>query len=417
MSVARQTVERSIALRRELHSHPEVGLRLPGTVALVEAALAPLGLDYFRGERSDSFAAVMRAPLPSDGGRRAVLIRADADALPIREQTGLAYASSIEAMHACGHDLHTAALVGTALELAARRDELRGDVVLLFQTGEEACDGAAILIEDGVLDAPTVDYQAALALHVRSNILPSGVFASRPGAVTGSGTSIRVEFRGLGGHGAAPHETRDPIPALVGALTAIPTALSRGISAFDPVVFTPGYVHAGNRRNIIPDTAVFDATLRTVDDRVRDRAIAIIRRVVAGVAESVGVDVEVSVKLGYPSVVTAENEHRIVAELVEDLFGPASFSAMAHADMMTEDFARVAQRIPAAFLFLGACPPEADPFAAASNHSSGAVFDDSVLARAIEFETEWAIRRLASSAPPTDRDEPGGREREDGRHG
>lgn len=383
------SIERAVALRHALHADPEVGLHLPRTVTRVKEALEPLsGVELFETGNASSFAVVIRG-----GAGPAVLLRADMDALPVAEATGLAWASRNGAMHACGHDLHTAVLVGAAHALHARRHALAGDAVLVFQSGEESLDGARRLIEDGLLDAPGVDYAAGLALHVVSD-QPSGSWRTRTGAVTGYGTSIRAVFRGSGGHGATPHLARDPIPALVAALGEIPVALSRATDPHDAVIFTPGSVHAGSRRNIIPDTAEFDATLRTFDRGVRAEAVRLIERVADGCASAHGVDVELSIVEGYPAVRVDPAEHAFATTVLADL--GVSVTQAPHPAAMTEDFSRFGDHMPLWFAFLGARPE--GPGTVWPNHSSRAVFDDGVIAGAVVFETEWAIRRLALAA-------------------
>ncbi|MFI8632661.1 M20 family metallopeptidase [Microbacterium sp. NPDC077663] len=381
----------AVALRRDLHADPEIGLRLPRTVRRVRTALAPLRLEILDSRETSSFIAVIRGATTSEGARRAVLLRADMDALPVVEASGEAFASATEAMHACGHDLHTAALVGAAHALAARRADLAGDVALLFQAGEEALDGARLLVEEGLLDLVGAEWVAGFALHVLSD-RPRGEIRSRAGAVTGSGTSVHAVFRGVGGHGATPHLAVDPIPALVGALGHIPVALSRGIDAHEAVVFTPGYVHAGTRRNVIPESAEFDATLRTFDPTVRERAVAIIERVCEGLAAAHGAAVDIAITQGYPSVIVDAAEHRFASAVAADVFGADLVGDAPRPAAMTEDFSRIAALMPSWFAFLGARPDGvADP---AANHAATARFDDAVLGDAIELETRWAIERL-----------------------
>ncbi|GAB2467893.1 hippurate hydrolase [Conyzicola lurida] len=389
----------AVAFRRELHSAPEVGLDLPRTRRRVLEALYGLGLEITEGRDSSSIVAVLRGG--TNSGRRSVLLRADMDALPVEERSALPWASRNGAMHACGHDLHTAMLIGAAHALAARRSELGGDVVFAFQAGEEALNGARIMIAEGALDAAGPLPIAALGLHVRADALPGGVFGFRDGVVTGTGTSVRADFFGRGGHGSAPHTAVDPIPALLEGLTAVQVALAREIDAFDSVVFTPGSVHAGTRRNVIPDAAHFEATLRTFDESVRQDAVRIIGRVLAGVAAAHNTRVEVLIEDGYPSVVNDTSETTFASGILTRLFGSESHERMPHAEAMTEDFSRFAQRIPAFFAFLGACPPKVDWRTAPSNHSSEAVFDDAVLSRGIAFETEWAVARLADQTEAT----------------
>lgn len=388
------TVAIARELRRELHRDPEVGLELPRTQRRVLEALAPLNLPTILGTRSSSIVVVVRGTAAGRGARPAVLLRADMDGLPLSESTGLPSASTNGAMHACGHDLHTAMLVGTALELVSRPDRLSGDVVLAFEAGEEGMNGARAMLSDGALEAAGEIPVAAFGLHVRSNALPPGVFGTRSGALTATGTTVRIDLIGRGGHGSSPHEAVDPVPALADVLTMTQVALARSVDAFRPVVFSPGVVRAGSRRNVVPESAMIDATLRTFDPETRDGALAVIERVVAGAAQAHGVQATLSVTPGYPSVVVDDSEHRFAVALVEELFGSEAHLVMPHPVAMTEDFSRIAEVIPSFFAFLGAAPVGTTWRGADANHSSGAVFDDAVIDRGIALQTAWARRRL-----------------------
>jgi len=197
-------------LRHALHREPEVGLDLPGTQQRVLGALSDLPLEITTGSTLTSVTGVLRGGRPGP----AVLLRGDMDALQIEEKTGVPYRSRTDdAMHACGHDLHTAMLVGAAHLLAQARDELAGSVVFMFQPGEEACDGAGHMIAEGVLDAAGARPVAAYALHVMSSGWPHGTFATRPGPMLAASDALGVTVRGAGGHGAAPHLARDPVMA------------------------------------------------------------------------------------------------------------------------------------------------------------------------------------------------------------
>lgn len=386
-----------VTLRRDLHRMPEVGLLLPRTQERVLEELDGLDLEVTTGTNASSIVAVLRGEAPGLAqSRPSVLVRGDMDALPIEERTGLDFASTNGAMHACGHDLHTAMLVGAAESLASRRSELAGDVIFMFQPGEEGVNGARVMIEEGVLDASGSRPISSLALHVRSDELGHGVFGYREGAVTGEGTVVRVVFEGRGGHGSSPHSTVDPVPALLASIPAIQVAFSREIDAFSPVVFTPGVVQAGTARNVVPDQALFEATMRTFDPDTKRAASAIIRRVAEGVASAHRVTVTVDIRDGYPSVNNLPDDTQFAANVLDRLQEPSSI--MPRPEAMTEDFSRIAQQAPGFFAFLGACPPGVDPRTAPSNHSSLAVFDDAVMASGIRFETEWAIARLTAAA-------------------
>ncbi len=257
-------------LRRAIHAEPEVGLDLPLTQRKILTALDGLPLEVSTGSALSSVTAVLRGTQHSGGP--VVLLRGDMDALPVTERTGLDYASKIDgAMHACGHDLHTAMLAGAARLLSARRDELAGSVVFMFQPGEEGYGGARYMIEEGVLDAAGQRAVAAYALHVASAQLPIGVFSSRPGPMMAAAEVLDVTVHGHGGHGSQPHHAADPIPVACEIVLALQTLVTRKFDIFDPVVITVGSFHAGTTDNVIPDDAHFLATVRSFSRAARER--------------------------------------------------------------------------------------------------------------------------------------------------
>lgn len=256
-------------LRHAIHREPEIGLDLPKTQAKVLDALGGLPLAITTGERLTSVTAVLRGGRPGP----TVLLRGDMDALPVKEQTGLPFESRIDgAMHACGHDLHTAMLAGAARILCARKAELGGNVIFMFQPGEEGFHGARHMIDEGVLDAAGPDKPAAAyALHVLSGTLPHGAFGVRPGPMLAAADTLRVTVTGHGGHASSPHQSADPIPAACEIVLALQTMVTRRFDVFDPVVLTVGSFHAGTTDNVIPDDAIFDATVRTFSTAARER--------------------------------------------------------------------------------------------------------------------------------------------------
>lgn len=387
-----------VALRRAIHAEPEVGLDLPKTRDKVVAALDGLPLELSFGKGLTSVTAVLR------GGRRgpAVLLRGDMDALPLTERTGLDFASTVDgSMHACGHDLHTAMLVGAARLLAARRDELAGDVVFMFQPGEEGFDGAALMVEEGVLDAAGERVVAAYALHVFTAGLSHGVFTTRPGPVMASCDAIDVTVVGSGGHGSAPHKAHDPIPAACEMVLALQTLVTRRMDIFDPVVLTTGQFHAGSRRNVIPDTAQFDTTVRAFSPQARDRVRAAAVELIESIARGHGLTVEVSSSDGYPVTVNAPTEAAFVAATVAATLGEHRYQPLANPFAGAEDFSRVLSEVPGAFVILGACPPGTDPATAPDNHSEHVDFDENVLADGAAVFAELAARRLAQGCART----------------
>jgi hippurate hydrolase len=388
------------ALRREIHREPEIGLDLPATQARVLAALEGLGLEITLGEKLSSVVAVLRGGGLRDGDPGpAVLLRGDMDALPVHETSGLPFASAVDGtMHACGHDLHVAGLVGAARLLAERREELAGSVVFMFQPGEEGLGGAKIMLDEGLLDAAGAPVVAAYGLHVVAGMLPGGVVSGRPGAAMASADTLYVTLRGRGGHGSAPHAALDPIPALCEAVTALQTMVTRRFDAFDPVVVTVGHLHGGTINNVIPDDASFEATIRTFSPEARDRAEQETVRVVRGVAAAHGLDADVRYERLYPVTMNDPAEAEFAARTAIELLGADRFRPMAQPLAGAEDFSFVCERVPSAYFFLGACPPERDHETAAYNHSPEALFDDSVLADGAALLARLALDRLAREA-------------------
>jgi hippurate hydrolase len=332
-----------------------------------------------------------------------VLLRGDMDALPITERTGLPYASAVTGvMHACGHDLHTAMLVGAAQILAARQAELPGNVIFMFQPGEEGLAGAAHMITEGVLDAAGARPVAAYALHAASAQFPRGMFATRPGSMMAAADILDVTVRGHGGHASQPHLAQDPIPAACEMVTALQTLVTRGFDVFDPVVITVGSFHAGTADNIIPDEAHFLATVRSFSGAARDRVRAASLRLIADLAAAHGLRAEAEYLDGYPVTVNDAAETAFAAQAVAAVFGEDRLIAQANPLPGAEDFSFVLDEVPGVFLMLGAGPEGSDPGTAPFNHAADAVFDDAVLPDGAALLAELALRRLSAGpeAPP-----------------
>jgi amidohydrolase len=382
-----------VTLRRELHQIPEVGLDLPRTQERVLAALDGLPLEVKTGADLTSVTAVLRG----GGSGPVVLLRGDMDALPVAERTGEEFSSRHDGtMHACGHDLHTAGLVGAARLLAARRADLAGDVVFMFQPGEEGWNGAGHMIDEGVLEAAGRPVDAAYGLHVMSSWLPKGLFASRPGPLMAASDRLYVRVVGAGGHGSEPHRSFDPVPAACEMVTALQTMVTRRFNVFDPVVLTVGQFHAGTRHNVIPDDAIFDATIRTFSAKAKERIAEQTVRVCEGIAVAHGLAVEATYYDEYPVTVNHADDYDFAAATVREVFGEERFEEMGNPITGAEDFSRVLDRVPGAYVFLGACPT-GDPASAPNNHSPLAAFDDSVLPDGAALLAELAVRRLARS--------------------
>ncbi len=254
-----------VALRRRLHRTPEVGLQLPETQAIVLRAIGGLDLELTTYDDFSGAAAVLHG---AESGP-VVLLRADMDALPVTEETGVDFAFDGPRMHACGHDLHMTMLVGAARLLCERRSTLRGSVVFVFQPGEEGYFGARHMIDAGVLTVAGRKADAAYALHVAPALLRRGVVATRPGPLLASVDRLHVEVHGESGHGARPHLARDPIPVAAEIVTALHTAVTRQFDIFDPVVVSVGVLEAGAAHNVIAGSARIDATMRSFSATAR----------------------------------------------------------------------------------------------------------------------------------------------------
>lgn len=388
-----------VDLRRRLHAVPEVGLQLPVTQAILLRELEGLDLEISTGRGLSSIIAVLRGSRPGP----LVLLRADMDALPVVERSGETFAPAPDsphrdAMHACGHDLHMACLMGAARLLAAHRDELDGDIQFMFQPGEEGHDGAGRMIDEGVLTAAGRKADAAYGLHVFSSWFPNRVFAARQGTLMAASAGLEVRVIGAGTHGSSPQRGRDPIPVACEMVIALQTMVTRQFDVFDPVVVTVGSFHAGTKRNIIPDDAVFDATVRTFSPEaatsVADKSV----KLCEGIAAAHGLTADVRFITEYPVTVNDDAEYDFVASTATDLFGPTRFQQMTVPLSGSEDFSRVLQQVPGAYLFLGASTVD-DFDNAPANHSPLAAFDDSVLPDAAAMLAELAVRRLARAVP------------------
>ncbi len=376
-----------VELRRDLHRHPELGLELPRTQAAVLDALDDLGLEISVGEQLSSVVADLHGGRPGP----TVLLRGDMDALPMPEDTGLEFASTVEnTMHACGHDAHTAMLVGAARLLAAHRDELAGNVRFMFQPGEEGSGGAALMIDEGVLDG--VD--GAFAIHIAPNV-PAGIVAWRPGSAMASADELTFVVTGRGGHASSPHWALDPIPVACEIVLALQSMITRTVDAFDPAVLTIAQISGGTVNNVIPESVTMHGTLRAVSERTRHAVWDRIRTVAAGVASAHGAEVEVVIQEGYPVTVNDPGFAAFVASVADDRLGAGRTYQLPNPVMGAEDFSFVLDRVPGAMVFLGVCPPEnPNPFAAPSCHSNLMVLHEDNMADGIALHAAVATAFL-----------------------
>jgi hippurate hydrolase len=333
------------AWRRHLHAHPELGFECHGTAAFVAERLREFGVDAIHERIATSGVVALiegARPGPTVG------LRADMDALPIEEATGAPHASTVPGrMHACGHDGHTAMLLGAARYLAETR-AFAGRVALIFQPAEEAGGGGGVMVEEGIMDRFGI--AEVYALHTAPG-LPEGHVATRPGPFLAAVDTFFVHVEGTGGHAATPHETRDPIPAALAIGQALPTIVSRNRHAADEMVLSLTQVHAGTTDNVVPDRAMLNGTVRSFDDAVRDMVERRLGEIVAGAAAAYGVSARLDYIREYPVVVNDTARAAFAAEVAAEI--ALGVTADATREMGAEDFAYMLAARPGAFLFIG----------------------------------------------------------------
>lgn len=377
-----------VALRHELHQHPEIRFEEHWTSDRVAAFLDEAGIPFTRGHaRGTGIVATIAGP-----GERAVAIRADMDALEIQEETGLDYASRIpNRMHACGHDGHTAMLCGAARALWEHRNELNGTVKCIFQPAEEIAAGGRFIVEEGLLDG----VGAAFALHCWPG-LPCGQVAIGSGPVMASADFFRIVVRGKGGHAANPGATIDPVAVAAHIITALQTIASRETDPWGAVVVSVARVEAGIASNSIPDTAILEGTFRALSPETRDHTAAALDRIAVNVARAFRAEATVETQgPGYPVLVNDAAMSAFAHETARRRFGESGVLPVPHPYMTAEDFAYYLQAVPGAFVFLGNDTPDAtDP---PSLHSPHFVFNDAAVPAGIKTLAYLASDYLAEA--------------------
>jgi hippurate hydrolase len=367
--------------RHTLHQWPEIGLDLPRTQELVVAQLSDHVDEVVLGSGLSSVVGVLR------GGRRAlageprtVLLRADMDALPVHEQLEVPYRSRVAgAMHGCGHDLHTAMLLGAAKLLSQHREALHGDVVFMFQPGEEGFDGARLMLDEGALTASGALPVAAYALHVFSALAPRGQFFSRPGTFMAASDALKASVRGVGGHGYMPHLTRDVNSVVAAMVTGLESLVAREFDVFDPVVLTIGKMHGGHDAAVIPAESAFEATIRSFSVPAQQRLKDRVQRLLRGMATARDVELVMEYVEEYPVTVNHDGPVELATARVRGMYGDRAYAEMKQPLTGAEDFSRVLQVVPGAMLGLGAVTGSGCEDSAPFNHSPLAEFSDDVL--------------------------------------
>lgn len=366
-----------VAIRHDLHAHPELGLEEVRTSDVVARYLEALGYRVKRGLAKTGLVAT----LTNGTSRRSIGIRADMDALPIQEETGLPYASTTPGlMHACGHDGHTAMLLGAAKAIAGRRN-FDGTVHLIFQPAEENFGGAKIMMDEGLFEKFPCD--AVFALHNEPS-LPFGQFALREGPIMAAVDEARITVNGRGGHGAEPQETLDPIVAGASIVMALQSIVSRNMHPLDPTVVTVGSFHSGSASNIIPERAEIVAGIRSFDPAVRDELERRIRLVSERQAESYGMSATVRYERFYDATVNHKAETDFVRDLAVRFAGAENVRDLERPFMGSEDFAYMLKERPGTYFFLGGAKGEGDrPL-----HHPAYNFNDDLLPVGAAFWTE-----------------------------
>jgi len=386
----------TVALRRDLHQWPELGNELPRTREQVLHALDGLPLDITLHKTTSGFAALLTGDKPGP----TMLLRGDMDALPMPEDTGVEFSSKVEnAMHACGHDTHTAMLVGAAKALSERKGDIAGRVLFMFQSGEEGHGGAELMLEEGLLDVPAhakggdSPVSGAFAMHISSN-LPNGVVAIKSGPIMASSDQLTITVKGRGGHGSSPHFALDPIPVACEIVQAIQTLVTRRIDVFDPGVITVTSIHSGTAYNVIPEHATILGTMRAMSEKTRTKIHEGLRRVAEGIAAAHEMDIDIDLEYGYPVTVNDKDFSDFSVSIANTVLGDKRVITLPNPVMGAEDFSYVLHKLPGAMMFLGATPPGENPATAAPNHSNRVMFDEEAMKTGIAVYTSVALRHL-----------------------
>jgi len=349
-NIALEIKEEIIKDRRHFHMHPELGFEEIKTAEYVAKRLTELGFEVKTGVAKTGVIGVLKG---KGGKGKTIGIRADMDALPIQEENDVPYKSKHEGKaHMCGHDAHTAMLLGVAKILARLQDKLPGTVKLFFQPAEEGLGGAKPMVNAGALKNP--DVSAVIALHVFDEF-PTGKVIIKDGSFTASADKFYLDITGKGGHAAAPHEAIDPIVIASHLILALQTIASRSTDPVDPVVVTIGTFHAGTAYNIIPETVHLSGTIRALKQEVREATWEQIKQIAAGVAQSFGAKIATKIELGYNPGFNDPHLNQLIKASVTELFGEEQLVLEENPTMGAEDFYDFSDnyRIPVSMFWLG----------------------------------------------------------------
>jgi amidohydrolase len=387
ISEAQALFEYTRTLRRDFHAHPELGFHEVRTSGIVAQELNKLGLEFTSGIAGTGVVALLEGAKPGP----VILVRADMDALPILEETGAAYASQNPGvMHACGHDGHTAILLTVVKMLLAHRDELAGTVKFMFQPAEEGMGGAEKMIEAGVLENPKVE--TVLGLHVW-NEQPVGWFGISNGPMMAGAEIFKIKVEGKGGHGAAPHQTKDPVLAAAQIISALQGIVARNVAPIQTAVVSVTTIHGGETFNVIPPSVTMTGTIRTFEPEVRAIVLQRFEETVHGVAHAMGCQATIDMERLTPATInTPETAMRIQA-IARQLFPDARIESGNYITMGSEDFAFMLEKVPGCFFFVGSANPEKG--LDAGHHHPKFDFDEVALPRAAALMAATVVNLLS----------------------
>lgn len=384
--LALQVLPQIVELRHALHARPETALQEHHTSHAVAQQLAQMA--NLRVQRAIGGTTGIKAVLNADKAGPAVLLRADMDALPVQEETDLPYKSQASGvMHACGHDGHTACLVGTAMVLSRMADELPGPVVFIWQPAEETLGGGKILVEAGILDEPKVG--TAFALHGWPMIPVGKIGLCRGWSMAATG-GFTIVVKAKGAHGASPHETADPIVIAARIVEGLQQIASRMISPLKPVVVTIGTIHGGTTINVIPTRVEMSGTVRAAEDGVRAEILRDIEQIATNMAKAFGAEAEVSTREAYPAVYNDEGACDFIMGVAQDVLGRESVIEIGPT-MGGEDFAFYLQKVPGALFRLGMDAPGRPQHML---HQAKYDFNDDALVTGMKMMAGLAVRWL-----------------------
>jgi hippurate hydrolase len=374
-----------VAIRHDLHAHPEIGFEEKRTSAIVAGLLEGWGIEVHRGVGGTGVVGELKGRHP---GNRRIGLRADMDALPILEQTGLPYASTVPGkMHACGHDGHTTILLGAARYLAETRD-FAGTAVFVFQPAEEGLGGARAMLKDGLFDRFPCD--EIYGLHNAPNGSP-GRISLFPGAAMAGADFFDIRIKGRGAHGARPQESRDPVMAAVAVAQALQTIVSRNVHPRAPLVVSVTQIHAGAAYNVIPGDAVVSGTVRAFSDDVREMVRRRMRTIAAGIAAAFELEIEVDIRDIFTVLENHPEQTAALAEVAREIVGTDKVVTTPEPVMGSEDFADMLRAVPGAYCWVGHAGDK-------PVHNPEYVFDDAMIPVGASLMATIVRRRLNADA-------------------